>query len=49
VICLETPYYRLGSFGLQVEDTFVVTDVGAERLTIAPRKLVEIPVGSPNQ
>ena len=42
VICLETPYYRLGSFGLQVEDTFVVTDGGAERLTTAPRELVEL-------
>ncbi len=42
VICLETPYYRLGSFGLQVEDTFVITDKGAERMTHAPRQLKEI-------
>ncbi len=39
VLCLETPYYRLGRFGLQVEDAFVVTDDGAERLTRAPEEL----------
>jgi Xaa-Pro aminopeptidase len=40
VVCLETPYYRLGAFGLQVEDTFVVTETGADRVTRAPRELL---------
>jgi Xaa-Pro aminopeptidase len=40
VICIETPYYRLGEFGLQVEDTFLITDDGAERFTQAPRELL---------
>lgn len=39
VVCLETPYYRLGSFGLQVEDTFVITFSGAERITRVPEEL----------
>lgn len=42
VVCLETPYYRLGAFGLQVEDTFVVTESGAERVTRAPRELLVV-------
>jgi Xaa-Pro aminopeptidase len=32
-ICVETPYYELGWGGVQVEDTFVVTGEGVERLT----------------
>ena len=39
VICLETPYYRVGDFGLQVEDTFVVTNRGVDRVTTAPAEL----------
>jgi Xaa-Pro aminopeptidase len=39
VICVETPYYRLGDVGLQVEDTFLITDDGAERFTQAPSEL----------
>jgi Xaa-Pro dipeptidase len=42
VVCLETPYYRLGRFGLQVEDTFVVTADGAERFTHAPQELLSL-------
>ncbi|KQW61411.1 Xaa-Pro peptidase family protein [Ensifer sp. Root127] len=33
VLCIETPFYMIGSYGLQVEDMFVVTGQGAERLT----------------
>ena len=33
VLCVETPYYRLGQWGLQVEDMVVVRADGAERLT----------------
>lgn len=39
VVCLETPFYQIGDFGLQVEDTFVVTPSGADRVTSAPREL----------
>jgi Xaa-Pro dipeptidase len=39
VICFETPYYRIGAFGLQVENTFVITDDGADRVTRAPGEL----------
>jgi Xaa-Pro dipeptidase len=42
VVCLETPYYRLGRFGLQVEDTFVVTADGGERFTHAPQELLSV-------
>jgi Xaa-Pro dipeptidase len=42
VICLETPYYRLGDSGLQVEDTFVVTENGVERVTTAPAELLAV-------
>ena len=40
VVCVETPYYRLGEVGLQVEDTFLITDEGAERFTQAPSELL---------
>lgn len=33
VLCIETPYYELGRWGLQVEDMVVVRSDGAERLT----------------
>ena len=32
VLCVETPYYQLGWGGLQVEDTVVVRQNGAETL-----------------
>lgn len=32
VLCVETPYYELGRFGLQVEDMVVVRAGGVERL-----------------
>ncbi|TNM60337.1 aminopeptidase P family protein [Aliirhizobium smilacinae] len=41
VICIETPYYQIGAYGLQVEDMFVITAEGAERLTDAgPLKVI---------
>ncbi|MGH9138071.1 MAG: M24 family metallopeptidase, partial [Acidimicrobiales bacterium] len=42
VICLETPYYELGWGGLQVEDTFAVTQDGLERFTTVPDTLLPI-------
>jgi Xaa-Pro dipeptidase len=33
VLCLETPYYEIGRFGLQVEDMLVVREDGAEVLS----------------
>jgi len=33
VICFETPYFELGWGGLQLEDTYLITDVGFERFT----------------
>jgi Xaa-Pro aminopeptidase len=35
VLCIETPYYEIGRWGLQVEDMFVVRAAGLERLTNA--------------
>jgi Xaa-Pro dipeptidase len=32
VLCVETPYYELGRWGLQVEDMLVVRADGVERL-----------------
>lgn len=42
VICIETPYYRLGWGGVQAEDTFLVTASGLERFTEMPRTLPEV-------
>lgn len=39
VIAFETPYFAIGWGGLQVEDTYVITEDGAERLTTMPRDL----------
>jgi Xaa-Pro aminopeptidase len=41
-LCLETPLYRLGAAGLQVEDAVVVTPAGGERLGKAPQDLVVV-------
>ncbi|MFC7550249.1 M24 family metallopeptidase [Plantactinospora sp. GCM10030261] len=40
VFCVETPYYVLGSHGMIVEDTVVVTPGGARYLTDLPRDLI---------
>jgi len=39
VLCIETPYYKIGFGGLQVEDTIVITKAGAEYLTTSSREL----------
>jgi len=39
VLCLETPYYEIGWGGMMVEDTVVVTEDGAERLTTIDRSM----------
>ena len=40
VLNVELPYYELGWGGLQIEDTFLITATGAERLTAFPRELI---------
>ncbi|MEV0133188.1 M24 family metallopeptidase [Dactylosporangium sp. NPDC050688] len=40
VVCFETPYFELGWGGLQVEDTYLITEDGNERLTFADRGLL---------
>lgn len=42
VICFETPYFELGWGGLQVEDTFLVTEDGHELMTFADRGLLQV-------
>lgn len=39
VLCVEPPYYELGTGGLQVEDEVVVTESGVERFTRCPDTL----------
>ncbi len=42
VVCIETPYYRIGEFGLQVEDMFVIKADGVDRFTTAgPLRVIE--------
>lgn len=40
VLCVETPYYELGAWGLQVEDMLVVRSNGAESLMKTDGRLV---------
>jgi Xaa-Pro aminopeptidase len=42
VLCVETPYYELGRWGLQVEDMMVVRPDGAERLTATGGELMVV-------
>jgi Xaa-Pro aminopeptidase len=42
VLCVETPYYEIGRWGLQVEDMIVVRAHGAERLMATDGGLMEI-------
>lgn len=42
VLCVETPYYELGRWGLQVEDMIVVRPDGAERLTATSGDLMVV-------
>jgi Xaa-Pro dipeptidase len=40
VMCIETPYYEIGAFGVQVEDTVVVTADGVQSLMTTDRRLL---------
>jgi Xaa-Pro aminopeptidase len=43
VLCVETPYYEIGRFGLQVEDMVVVRRDGVERLMTTSGDLMMVP------
>jgi len=43
VLCVETPYYEIGRFGLQVEDMVVVRREGVERLMTTSGDLMVVP------
>ncbi|MGJ4859580.1 M24 family metallopeptidase [Labrys sp. La1] len=42
VLCVETPYYEVGRWGLQVEDMIVVRSDGVERLMATDGSLIEV-------
>lgn len=42
VICFETPYFELGWGGLQLEDTYVITEDGFRQLTRASEELTVV-------
>jgi len=42
VLCIETPYYEIGKWGIQIEDTIVVTETGYARLTHTQNDLIKI-------
>jgi len=42
VMCIEPPYYELGTGGIQMEDEVVVTQEGVQRLSHAPDTLPTI-------
>jgi len=41
VLCIETPFYAPGRWGLQVEDTILVLERGVERLMTTDGRLLE--------
>ncbi|MER8386585.1 Xaa-Pro peptidase family protein [Mesorhizobium sp. M1380] len=43
VLCVETPYYEIGRWGLQVEDMVVVRQGGLERLTETHNAITRVP------
>ncbi|TKB79747.1 MAG: M24 family metallopeptidase, partial [Mesorhizobium sp.] len=43
VLCVETPYYEIGRWGLQVEDMVVVRQGGVERLTETHDAITRVP------
>ncbi|MER9599182.1 Xaa-Pro peptidase family protein [Mesorhizobium sp. M0244] len=43
VLCVETPYYEIGRWGLQVEDMVVVRHDGVERLTETQGPITRVP------
>ncbi|GLS36879.1 hypothetical protein GCM10010869_24700 [Mesorhizobium tianshanense] len=44
VLCVETPYYEIGRWGLQVEDMVVVRRGGVERLTETKGDIMVVPL-----
>ncbi|MER9468313.1 Xaa-Pro peptidase family protein [Mesorhizobium sp. M0482] len=44
VLCVETPYYEIGRWGLQVEDMVVVRQRGVERLTQTHDAITRVPL-----
>lgn len=42
VMCLEPPYYEIGTAGIQVEDEVLVTEEGAKRLSRCPDELIVV-------
>lgn len=44
VLCLETPYYRVGWGGVQIEHTVAVTDDGFEFLDSGDNSLIIVPI-----
>ncbi|MER9678551.1 Xaa-Pro peptidase family protein [Mesorhizobium sp. M0184] len=44
VLCVETPYYEIGRWGLQVEDMVVVRQRGVERLTHTHDAITRVPL-----
>ncbi len=40
VLCIETPYYEIGKYGIQIEDTVAVTANGIRRLTHTSNDLI---------
>lgn len=43
VLCVETPFYDIGRWGLQVEDMLVVRRHGAERLMRTTGEMIRVP------
>jgi Xaa-Pro aminopeptidase len=44
VLCVETPYYEIGRWGLQVEDMIVVRHGGVERLMETGGEIIVVPL-----
>lgn len=43
VLCVETPYYEIGRWGLQVEDMLVIRHDGVERLMATDGDIIVVP------
>lgn len=44
VLCIETPYYKLGWGGVMIENTVAVTETGADFLDSGKQELITLPV-----
>lgn len=42
VLNIETPYYELGFGGIQLEDTYLVTQLGVKRISTLPQELQSV-------